>query len=309
MAAMQIQREQVWSWWPRGLTLAPVLGQRRFGPLLAAGLALLLALVQGLGEPRVWLSWLDIGAEGGSTLMLGVWLVQLRASRPAGRVTDLLCLGLAGLLLGAWMDLLDECWKLPRAPHWLHGLESAFGLAGMTLLTWGLHEWRQEQLALNEQLRRRERLFREHRTLDAATKLGDARYMAAQLRQERAAGRVGQLLMLGWEGFEQVARRHGLAEAERLLHAAAQLLLLNLRPDDLLCRYGADRFVVLLPECSAELGARMADELQHSLAALSHATADGQARYRLPVRMATLRSDGAADPEAQLLQLLERLRP
>ncbi|MDT9001037.1 diguanylate cyclase [Paucibacter sp. APW11] len=293
------------------LEQVPVLGLQHFGHALTLCLALLLWIVDQHGQlkPSQSLNWLDIMSEGLTAVMLAIWLIQVRSSRPAGQVSDLLCLGLAAMLLGGWVDVLDEFWRLPKAPHWCHFLESGLGLLGVLLLTWGLQGWRQEQRTLNEQWRRRERLFREHRSLDGVTQLAGASYMAAQITLERQRGRRGQLLMLGWQGFEQLARRHGLAEAERMLQAAGQLLLLNLRPDDLLCRYGSDRFVILLPDCDSALGAELASDLRQALAAFAHASADGQARYKLPVLAAQAGCDEALPPEALLLQLLERLRP
>ncbi|HEX2012974.1 MAG TPA: diguanylate cyclase, partial [Roseateles sp.] len=238
---------------PRALRpppLAPVLGLQHYGHgmLLAMALLLLPFALQGAPRPLPQWRWMDLLGEGGMALMVGVWLAYLRASRPAGPVTDWLCLGMSGMLLGAYVDMLDEFWLLPKAMLWDNWLESLLTPLGMALLTWGLHRWRQEQLALNRQLAQRERVFRDHRQIDALTQLGDAGYMAAQIALERQAGRPGHVLMLGWQGFDAaVARRRGLAEADRMLQAAGLLLALQLHPDELLCRYAGDRFVVLLP--------------------------------------------------------------
>ncbi|MEK8047775.1 GGDEF domain-containing protein [Ideonella margarita] len=237
-----------WRPWPQ----VNVGGLRHFGHLLALGLAgiTLLYAEHAVAKPVAAWHLIDLLSEGLAVVMLGVWLVQLRASRPEGHVTTLLCLGLASLLAGSWADLMDEFWKVPHQVVWLWGLESSLNLLGMGLLTWGLQQWRGEQLALNQQQQRRERLFREHRSVDALTQLGDASYMQAQLLRERAAGHPGQLLMLAWPGLEAVQREHGLVAAEKLLQEAAQMLLLYLQPDELLCRYAAQHWLVLLPERS-----------------------------------------------------------
>ncbi len=286
------------------LPQAQVLGLRHFGHGLAVLAVALLALYAQQGAPRPlaqW-RWMDLAGEGGMALMLAVWLVYLRASRPAGRVTDLLCLGLAGMLLGAWVDTLDEFWRLDKALLWDNWLESALTPLGMGLLTWGLHQWRQEQLVLNAQLGQRERLFRDHRAVDGLTQLGDALYMSRQLALERAAGRPGLLLMLGLEGYEAFVRRWGLAEADRLLQAAAQLLLLQLRGDALLCRYAGARFVLLLPGDGAPDAAQA---LRAALAAFSYPLPDGS-RLSLPVQLACLRLDPQRAPGDDPLLALAR---
>lgn len=286
---------------------APVAQLRHFGHVLLVLMALVLAAfgqVGGLKPPELW-RWIDIVGEGGMALMLGVWLAQVRASRPAGVVTNWLCLGLAALLLGAWVDWMDEFWALPKSVLWDNWLESTLTPLGVALLTWGLHLWRQEQLVLNAQLRQRERVFREHRSLDGVTQLGDASYMAQQVELERRAGRTSALVLLGFAGFDAVLRAQGLAQAERLLQTAGQLLLLNLAPDALLCRYGADRFVVLLPNRTAQQAQQAAEALRAALAAfVFHVDAD--TRVQLAAVAASGTTAGSASAQDLMLQLLEQ---
>ncbi|TDP13147.1 GGDEF domain-containing protein [Roseateles asaccharophilus] len=248
--------------------LAPVLGLRHFGHglLLLAALLLLPYALLGTPRPLAQWRWMDVLGEGGMSLMVAVWLAYLRAARPAGPVTDRLCLGMAGMLLGGYVDLLDEFWLLPKAMVWDNWLESLLTPLGMAVLTWGLHLWRQEQLALNRQLGTRERLFRDHRRIDTLTQLGDAAYMAAQIELERQAGRGGHLCMLGWPGFEAaVARQQGLAAADQLLRNAGSLLALHLAPGELLCRYAGDRFVLLLPAQQGGAARARAELLRRAL--------------------------------------------
>lgn len=289
--------------WPQ----AHIVGLRHFGPLLAFALALLAALFDWLGaaKPLATWHWMDIVSEGSTTLMVAVWLAYLRASRPAGRVTDWLCLGLTAMLIGSFTDLLDEFWALPKSMLWDNALEALMPL-GMLALSVGLHHWRQEQLVLNRQLRQRERHFRDHRAIDGVTQLGDAGYMSEQIALERRLGRAGTVLMLAFEGFAALTRRHGVAEADRALAAASLTLLLNLRADDLLCRYAGDRFLVLLPDCSGAAAAELAQQLREALAHLSLSLRDGS-RLRLPVQIALAPSEGEQAPEQLLLGLLTRL--
>jgi diguanylate cyclase (GGDEF)-like protein len=303
------------SWWsrvqalrPPMLRLAPVLGQAHFGQGLVALMAALLAAFVHLGAPKapeLW-RWIDVVGEGGLGVMAGVWLVQLRASRPAGRVTNLLCLGLSFLLLGQWVDVLDEFWSLPKTAYWDNWLESTLVPLGTLLLTLGLHHARQEQLALTEALLKRERLFREHRSLDGVTQLGDAAYMAAQITVEQRWRRRAGLVMLRIADFETLAREHGLAEADRCLQAASHLLLLNLSPNDLLCRYGADRFCVLLPGAGAAEAHDQAQHLAAALSGLAHHTRRGERLCWVGVGCAG-EVDAHTPAEEQLLRLHQRL--
>ena len=288
---------------------APVVRLQHFGHamlLLMAGVLWLFGQSGTLKPVAQW-HWIDILGEGGMALMLGVWLTQVRASRPAGAVTNWLCLGLAAMVLGAWVDWMDEFWAMPKSVLWDNWMESTLTPTGVALLTWGLHLWRQEQLVLNAQLRQRERVFREHRSLDGVTQLGDASYMGQQVDLERRAGRVGALVMLGFQGFDAVLRDHGLAQAERMLQSAGQLLLLNLSPDSLLCRYGSDRFVVLLPG-GAQDGARaVADDLRLLLSSFVFHVGAGGARVKLPVAAAVCGTESQEAPHDVMMGLLGRL--
>ncbi len=294
------------------LVLAPVAGSRHFGHalmLLMCGITWLFAHWAVAKPMAVW-RWIDILSETLVVGMLALWLVQLRASRLAGRVTTWLCLGLSGMLMGGWADLMDEFWKLPRDFSLLLGMESGFQLVGMIGLTWGLHLWRQEQLALNALRSGRERGYREHAQIDRLTQLGDGAYLLNQLRQQQQQQRQdlrsepALLVMLGWADLASLSRQHGLAEADRLLQATGPLLLLQLRPGDLLCRYAADRFVALLPQADRALP----QDLLGALSAHVHPCADGRTRARLTARMAQAPLDSDLDAEAQLLRLLEQLR-
>ena len=292
------------------LEFAPVLGRAHFGHLLLLAMAVLVWPYAGQGLPRAlaqW-RWMDIVGEGGATLMVGIWLGYVRAARPAGLVTNWLSLGLAGMVLGGWVDFLDEFWLLPKAVVWDNWLESTLMPLGMLVLTVGLHLWRQEQLALNRQLRQRERVFRDHRRIDTLTQLADADYMAAQIALERREGRRSTLLMFGWSGFDALARQQGLAATDGMLQAAALLLQLHLRSDELLCRYAGDRLLVLLPGCTGEAAQAQRRQLRAALELWCQSRPEGE-RVALPVQCASVGTDEdeAAEPQDLLLRLLQRL--
>ena len=67
-----------------------------------------------LGEPKTpgEIDWIDVLGEGGSALAVGFWIVMILGSRPAGRVTNLLTLGLGFMFLALWQDSLDEFFHL-----------------------------------------------------------------------------------------------------------------------------------------------------------------------------------------------------
>ncbi len=274
--------------------------------LLAANAALLLHLGAGDLKPMGDWVWLDILGEGGSALLCLVWLGLVLKSRPAGRVTNFLAIGLGLVFLSWWVDALDEFILLPDAINWDHWLESAPMPLGLVLLTLGIYHWHREQLAISAQMEKRERLFREHLLFDKLTPLNTADYLRRQLQQSLAEARAEQqplsLVILDLDDFSQINRLHGHAEGDRVLQALTQLLLLNLRHRDLLCRLAGDRFVVLLPNTGAREAQLLAEELRLAVAHLAYkARAHGE---RLQLQASTAAVMALQDDADGLLQRL-----
>lgn len=274
--------------------------------LVAANAGLLLHLLAGEVKPVATWDWLDIAGEGGSAVLLLAWLGLLLKSRPAGYVTNLLFMGLACLFFSVFMDSVDEFIALPDAVTWDGWLESGPMPIGFMLMTLGIYHWHQEQLAINEQMRNRERLFREHRQFDKLTPLGDASYLRAQLQRalvEAAAGKQPvSLIMLDMNVFSRVNREYGHAEGDRLLQVLTQLMLLNLRPHDLLCRLAGDRFVVILPHTGEREAQVLAGELEQAVRSLAYKSSRQGERLELSATVVALM---ARDEDASTL--LKRL--
>lgn len=239
-----------------------------FASLAALAVA---AIYATAGSIKPQWNLLDVAGEASIATIACTWFLIVLSSRPAGRVTTLLAIGLAGLMLGALADCLDEFFSVPKGQHWNHVIESGMSLTGMLSLTWGMFCWRQEQLAVTEHLQKRERVFRDHRSFDQLTQVADADYLRAQLRIEYArAGGESCLLMLDIDSFHLVNRDFGQREGDRVLQAVTQVLLLNLRSTDLLCRYAGDRFAVLLPSTQADAAYALAEHLRRAVASLRH---------------------------------------
>lgn len=273
--------------------------------LLAANLALLLHLAAGDLKPMAEWVWLDILGEGGSALLALAWLVLILKSRPAGRVSSLLALGLGCVFFSWWVDALDEFIRLPDSITWDSWLESAPMPIGLLLMTVGLYHWHHEQLAISAQLEKRERLFREHRLFDKLTPLGAAEYLRRQLQlslQHAEQAQPLSLVAVDLDNFSALNQRFGHAEGDAVLQAVSQQLLLNLRCQDLLCRLAGDRFVVLLPNTGETLARQLAGELQQAVAHLAHKTRQHGERLHLSATVAVVM---AVDEDPQTL--LQRL--
>ncbi|KAF0865965.1 GGDEF domain-containing protein [Pseudomonas sp. LD120] len=260
--------------------------------LLAANAGLLLHLACGTLKPVNEWQWLDIIGEGGSALLALVWLALVLKSRPAGRVTHYLALGLSCIFFSWWIDSLDEFIRLPASITWDHWLESGPMPIGMILLTIGIYHWHREQLAISAQMEKKERLFREHRQFDKLTPLAGAEYLkrelAVGLEDSRRQQQPLSLLALDLDRFAAINQNYGHAEGDAVLQALSHVLLLNLRRQDLLCRLAGDRFVVLLPNTGERQAQLLALELQQAVQALAHKTRQHGERLHLAASSAVV---------------------
>lgn len=257
-----------------------------------------------VGTPKAWsdIDWLDVIGEGSTALALAIWMVLILGSRPSGRVTDLLTLGLGFMFLAMWQDSLDEFIRIPAEQWWDQWLESVAMPCGGILLTYGLIHWHSEQLAINRQLRKRERTFREHRLVDQLTQIGHAGYLKEQLvtlREQYGESSVA-LIMVDIDRFGEFNRQYGHREGDCLLNELSELLMLNLREQDLVCRYAADRFAVVLPETSEAQAQQLASELKRAVAAFAYKhKGSGQTLYQ------TMSTGVAADSGLRAEQLIQ----
>lgn len=269
--------------------------------LLVSILCFALYATLGVLKPPLQWKWMDIASEGGTALVSGLWVLLILGSRPGGRVTWLLVGGLAAITLGTWADCMDEFFIVPKDQYWDHWLEALTPI-GMMTLTVGLYFWRQEQFSLNEHMQKRERLFRDHRSFDRVTQLANADYLRRQIRleQKRHPGQEAALVLLDINHFHLVNREHGAREGDRLLQAITHLLLLNLRPQDLVCRYAGDRFAVLLPDTTPADARATAVHLQLAVATLAHHTRNG---IRIPLSARAVFAQTSCNPESLLAEL------
>jgi diguanylate cyclase (GGDEF)-like protein len=253
--------------------------------VVLANAGLILHLLAGDMKPTTEWHWLDIAGEGGSAALVLAWIVLLLKSRPAGFVTTLLFTGLGCLFFSLWMDTVDEFIRMPDSVSWDGWLESGPMPVGFVWLTLGIYHWHSEQLAISTRMRNQEKIFREHRHFDKLTPLGDASYLRVQLEMALVRARAEQqplsLLMLDMDDFNRINRDYGQAEGDRVLQVVTQLVLLNLRSHDLLCRLAGDRFVLLLPDTLETQAAILAEEIALAIQHLAYKTESQGARLRL----------------------------
>jgi diguanylate cyclase (GGDEF)-like protein len=241
--------------------------------VVVACLFVSISLSFGLGDLKVWseIQWLDIVGEGSVTLLSLLWIFVLLISRPPGRVTTGLVLGLSCFLFSALLDLFDEFVHYQAAATGLSVIESIPAAFGMLIMSYALYQWHQEQLALNRQLQRRESGARQHDQIDFITQLYRADYMRGQIDMQLRTqeGYHFSIVMLDIDNFDAFNRCYGTEDGDRLLREISELILMNLRNTDLVCRYAGDRFILLLPDTDLNMAEELATQIKNAISHLA----------------------------------------
>lgn len=285
--------------------------QKGMAVVAVALMQLLVTLSAGSLKPVYQIDWLDVVGEGGVALFCLSWIALVLSSRPSGPVTNYSMAGLVLIFVSAWQDFLDEFVKLSPPMDWGSAVESVSMPMGIVVLTVGLYQWRNEQLVIRQQLLKRERLFRDHSLVDWVTQVGGANYLRRQLGivMQSAANqqRPTSLLLLDLEGFSGFNKRFGARQGDRLLYELGELLILNLRQSDVLCRYAGDRYAVILPETGERNAAVLAGQLDRAVSNFAFHHGDGVEAYypSIAVGVATMSRLDPSALEEQVNRSLE----
>ena len=98
------------------------------------------------------------------------------------------------------------------------------------------------------------------------------------------------VVLLDVDNFKQVNDQLGHLRGDDLLREIANLLLDNCRPNDVVCRYAGDEFLIILPDTGPEEGERVLERLESSFS--GYPLVDGQVRISASLGMASYPGDG-----------------
>ncbi|UCC71161.1 MAG: GGDEF domain-containing protein [Gemmatimonadota bacterium] len=105
---------------------------------------------------------------------------------------------------------------------------------------------------------------------DPLTGLGNSRRfreaLAAELKRSDRTGRPFSIVFIDVDDFKDINDRIGHVEADYTLAAVGRALAAQLRGSDLVCRWGGDEFIILLPETDRQKAAVLAERLRASVA-------------------------------------------
>lgn len=133
-------------------------------------------------------------------------------------------------------------------------------------------------------------------SVDALTGVHNRRWMNEafpRVLQRSALDRVhGALMVIDIDHFKLVNDTHGHLVGDAALKALANIMQANLRPHDLLVRYGGEEFAILLPDTAIEEAGSIAERLRALVAANEIRTGGLVFRITISIGIAPVRNDG-----------------
>lgn len=121
-------------------------------------------------------------------------------------------------------------------------------------------------------LRRLQQTLERLATTDPLTGVGNRRHFLDHIRREQQRceqnGATFTLIMLDLDHFKRINDGFGHDVGDTALMEIAHYCRTDLRPADLLCRYGGEEFVLLLPDTDLHAGKAIAEQLRQGISAL-----------------------------------------
>jgi diguanylate cyclase (GGDEF)-like protein len=137
---------------------------------------------------------------------------------------------------------------------------------------------------------------------DSLTGLYNRRYLDETLpRKIHHAGRYNQpisLLILDIDNFKVINDTFGHDSGDIVIKDLANIMLSAIRSDDVVCRYGGEEFIMILPNAALEIALERAEQLRESISKLSVSSNGRQlGRVTVSIGLSTFPEHGASRDE------------
>jgi len=225
------------------------------------------------------------------TLMFGMFALRPREVRGLS-VFALLVLGLM-MFWGARF----RPDRFPASIELAHFMFAAILMPAFGLLSSQLSSMRQRLRQHKRELEAALEQIRQLATHDELTRLYNRRHMNALLgerRQTAAADAHTCVALLDIDHFKRINDRHGHANGDAVLMAFASSAQSALRTSDILCRWGGEEFLLLLPDTTVEAAHAVIERLRSRVAALRFEGFDAALVLTFSCGLAVWRADEPA---------------
>jgi diguanylate cyclase (GGDEF)-like protein len=172
----------------------------------------------------------------------------------------------------------DDFWQLTNVSH-------AFAVNLLVKLAARL---RANNATVSQNVQKR-RQYERAAMFDGLTGIHNRRWLDETLhrlvRRHDSSGGTLSLSLIDIDHFKSFNDRYGHAAGDHVLTVVASTLAANLRPTDLVARFGGEEFVIIFPDTSLELAARAADRVREAVAGQDLTMPDGTALPRVTISM------------------------
>jgi diguanylate cyclase (GGDEF)-like protein len=176
----------------------------------------------------------------------------------------------------------------------------AFSLDLMNILSWRIRESDEERMRgyvrEKQQVEALESLSKQA-TRDPLTGLFNRRYLDEILQGEVAHARQSEstvgVIMADVDHFKDINDKYGHKAGDLMLQALGELFKKCVRTADMVCRYGGEEFVVVMPGVSMSTLSRCAEEIRSKCQALRLAYKDQEIRATISLGAATYPQHGS----------------
>jgi diguanylate cyclase (GGDEF)-like protein len=138
-----------------------------------------------------------------------------------------------------------------------------------------------------------QREYQSYAISDALTGVHNRRWLNKMMGRLMQRSQKGQqtlsLLLIDIDGFKKYNEANGQAAGDRILYTVARTIRDGMRPGEIIARYGADEFVILLPDTDASTGRQIGERLCQTMA-----ETPGYSSDRSPLPLVTI-SIGVAE--------------
>lgn len=151
--------------------------------------------------------------------------------------------------------------------------------------------------------------LRHQSTVDPLTGLYNRRFFDESLKREMARAQRSRsacaVVTVDLDHFKRVNDTYGHDGGDLVLQAASRAMLQRVRASDVVCRYGGEELVLMLPDCGAEEAAKCAEAIRISLMGIviQHA---GQTIAGISASFGVAQWPGHGHGEQDLLQAADR---
>jgi diguanylate cyclase (GGDEF)-like protein len=194
---------------------------------------------------------------------------------------------LDGTEASAWVVARGECELLEVKEDDFWALTNASHAFAVNLLIKLAARLRANNRAVSHNVQKR-RMYERAAMFDGLTGIHNRRWLDETLHRlvKRQRGRRGgdlSISLIDVDHFKTFNDRHGHAAGDHVLTVVASTLAANLRPTDLVARFGGEEFVILFPDTGVEMAAIAAERVRLAVAAQELAMPDGAALPRVTI--------------------------